>query len=108
VAEIMLKSTGIVTFIRELVAASMAKHMRVRGKGQASRQPDSRHELAYITRAHGAATFGDEQIWGVRPVPAELSQGPKLRASQGMGGWNAVLETPYMQETSFQVYLIPA
>jgi hypothetical protein len=66
VPEIRLEGAGIVTVIRQLVAAGMSQHVRMRLKGELGLDPSALNHARESSRAKGRTALGREYEWRLR------------------------------------------
>ena len=78
--EIVLKAPGVASFVGELVAGRVPRHMGVNGDLDASVPPErSKHGIHVLSRRR-SPTLGNEHMPGVGMLPSQSAQSPKLAA----------------------------
>src|SRR5208282_3533005 len=81
--EVQLNRSSVVPIISQAKADRMPEHMRMRWKRQARFFAEPSNQPADVAGGHRAAAFAHEQVRRIRPLPPQLAELAKLRATQG-------------------------
>jgi hypothetical protein len=108
VAEIGLQAARIMPVIRELVAAGMPKHVRVRLEAKASRDVGAPDQSAEARLAKWCAALGREHYWRLRVLLAlKPAQRPQFIADNRVRRRRAALVAPDVHHAGGKVDLVP-
>src|SRR5262245_35967721 len=92
VPEVSLQSARVVTLVRELVAASVAEHVRVRLDLEPGSLASPADELLEVADGHRRAALGHEEERRLTlGLPVQLAQRPQLAACQRVSRRRAML-----------------
>ena len=106
--EPVLERARVDAIVGELVAAAVAKHVRVHREGELGLGADPREQLAESCARHRAATLGGEDIRGRgRLLTLEAAQGAQLATAKRVDALPPLLEPAHMQDALLEVDLIP-
>jgi len=105
--EVVLQSTGILSIIRQLIAASVTQHVRMNREGQWARLVDTRERLAKARRGHWRVPLGLEKVAPLGLVPSQPPQCSKLLPAERMNRRHPVLQPRDVQEPLSEIDLIP-
>lgn len=107
--QVVLNGAGVVTVVRQLVAAAVPEHMGMNRKTHGGLLPRPGEELPEPSRRQGTAPFAREHIGTAgRPFPLQFSECPNLGASEGMHARRPPLQPMDVEPPLAQVHLIPA
>jgi hypothetical protein len=107
VSEVMLDRPSVVTVVRELVSARMAKHVWVRWEGESGQPAGTGHYVVDVGRRHRPGSLSHENTRRLAVVAAKPTQRTSLFPAERMIRRSAILRTDDTQHAFFEINLIP-
>ena len=94
VTEPVLNGTGIVTFVRQRVAATVAQHMSMNGEREASALANALDQAVHGVGCGWPTPLSSKHKAAVRKLPAQFAKCSDFVATKRVNAWLAILDAP--------------